>query len=337
MESAADDGVVFGPVIARSLILHTAAKWRWSYYIGIMMSVISLVLYQLSYHPPTYKQLHMQGKTKRQQLAELDYGGMFLFTSGMVLFLIGLSWGGTTYAWDSSQVLCALIIGIAALVAFVLYETFIVKHTALIPMRLFTNIGYVAIVACATIGAMVYYSLNDLWPTIISTVYSTDVMTIGWHSSAVGGGILCGQVLSGFAISYIPKVKFQTIIAACLSFAFVTALASISEESNASFIAFGVLGCIAIGFVDNVTFPGVTLVIEPQDIGLASGVLGSIRAAGGAIAQALYISILNNKIDDYIPAYVGPAAVAAGLPESELQMLFDNSVAGNFTAMPEGM
>jgi hypothetical protein len=160
-------------------------------------------------------------------------------------------------------------------------------------------------------------------------------MTIGWQSSAVGGGVLCGQVLSGFAISYVPKVKYQTIFAACVSFAFVTALASISKNNNASFIAFGVVGCVAIGFVDNITFPGVTLVIEPQDIGLASGVLGSIRAAGGAVAQALYVSILNNKKDDYTTQYVGPAAVAARLPASELPELFRDMKIGNFTAMPD--
>jgi MFS family permease len=112
---------VFGPIIARSFILHTSAGWRWSYYLGIILSVIAIVLYQFMYHPPTYTQLHVQGKTKRQQMAELDYGGIFLFTAGMVLFLIGLSWGGTVYPWKSAQVLCTLLIGIATLVALGFY------------------------------------------------------------------------------------------------------------------------------------------------------------------------------------------------------------------------
>jgi Fungal trichothecene efflux pump (TRI12) len=79
------------------------------------------VLYQFLYHPPTYNQLHVQGKTKRQQMAELDYGGIFLFTAGMVLFLIGLSWGGTVYPWKSAQVLCTLLIGIATLIGLGFY------------------------------------------------------------------------------------------------------------------------------------------------------------------------------------------------------------------------
>ena len=54
-------------------------------------------------------------------MAELDYGGIFLFTAGMVLFLIGLSWGGTVYPWKSARVLCTLLIGIACLVGLGFY------------------------------------------------------------------------------------------------------------------------------------------------------------------------------------------------------------------------
>lgn len=82
---------IFGPTIARLFIENTSSRWRWSYYLGDIFSVLSLVLYYYLYHPPTYDQLHVNGKTKRQQLRELDYVGMFLFIAGCVLFLVGLS------------------------------------------------------------------------------------------------------------------------------------------------------------------------------------------------------------------------------------------------------
>lgn len=61
-----------------------------------------------------------------------------------------------------------------------------------------------------------------------------------------------------------------------------------------------------------------TLLIEPQDFGLTTGVLGSLRALGGAIAQSLYVSILSNELKKNIPKYVAEAAMAAGLPQSSL-------------------
>ncbi|KAF2396251.1 trichothecene efflux pump [Trichodelitschia bisporula] len=324
---------VFGPAIARAFILHTGQGWRWSFYLGIITSVASLALYQFCYHPPSYNQLHVHGKTKMQMFKELDFVGIFLFIAGTVLFLIGMSWGGTTYPWKSAHVVSMIVVGGVTLIAFGLYEQYVFKGQALMPPRLFKNIGYVAIVVIASIGAMIYYSLTVLAPTMIGAIWTTDVMEIGLQCSFVGGGILLGQILAGFGISYIPLVKWQTILASTLAFVFFTALASISESGHASFMALATLGCIAIGYVDNISFPGVTLVLGPEDIGLGTGVLGSIRALAGAVAQALYSSVLNNKLNTYMPQYVAPAATGAGLPESSLPALFAGITAGNFSGV----
>jgi hypothetical protein len=202
------------------------------------------------------------------------------------------------------------------------------------PTRLFRKVGYVAVVAAATIGAMVYYSLTVLWPSVIGSLYTTDVVQIGLQSSVVGGGILLGQLMGGFALSYIPKVKIQVIVLTCMVFAFATALVCIDANSHATTIALGTLACICTGYVDNITFPAVTLLWEPQDIGLATGVLGSIRALGGAVAQAVYVTILTNKVTEYLPEEVTPAAIKAGLPSSSLTQLYAGITAGSFTSVP---
>lgn len=199
---------------------------------------------------------------------------------------------------------------------------------------MFRKVGFVAIIAIATIASMVYYSMTVLWPTIISSVYTTDSLEIGWQSSVVGGGVLLGQCLAGFAISYVPKVKFQCIIAAALVLTFFTALSTLSSERHANTIAFGVLGCTAVGYLENISFPGVTLLWEPQDIGLATGVLGSIRGLGGAVAQALYSSVFSNQLAKFLPKYVTPAATAAGLPQESLPALFAGITAGDFSTVP---
>ncbi|CAM1501738.1 Fc.00g037220.m01.CDS01 [Cosmosporella sp. VM-42] len=324
---------VFGPIIARTLIENTGPGWRWSYYIGIILSTITLVLYQFLYHPPTFKQLHV-GKTKLQQTKELDWIGIFLYIAGCVLFLIGLSWGGTKYSWQSAEVLCTLIIGIFTIVGFFVYEGFFCHVQPLMPPRVFKNIGYVAIVVIATVASMIYYSLTILWPTIIQTIYTTDVLKIGWQSSVVGGGVLLGQAISGIAISYVPKLKYQCIAAAITVLTFVTAMSSLSQNRWANTIAFGTIACTAVGYIENVAMPGVTLLWEPQDIGLATGVLGSIRALGGAVAQALYVSVLNNELTKNIPKFVTPAATESGLPADSLPSLFAGITAGSFTDVP---
>ncbi|KAL2851411.1 fungal trichothecene efflux pump [Aspergillus pseudodeflectus] len=323
---------VFGPVIARLLIQNTEQGWRWSYYIGLILAVIATGLYHFLYHPPKYAQLHVGGQTKWQMFKELDFVGIFLFVAGCVLFLIGLSWGGTTYPWVSAPTLCTILLGLVTIAAFILYEGFICKTRPFMPPRLFKHAGFVAIVVNAAVASMVYYSFTVLWPTIISSIYTTDSIQVGLQSSVVGGGILLGQIMGGMALGFLPGVKYQCIIASCLAISFITPLSALGPDTWEMTIALGVLGCIAVGYIENITFPGVTLVVEPQDIGLATGVLGSLRALGGAIAQAVYVSVLDNELQKNIPAYVGPAATSAGLPESSLAALLSALSASSGTS-----
>jgi len=213
-------------------------------------------------------------------------------------------------------------------------EAYLFKGQALMPTRMFRNIEFVAIIVVAAIAAMVYYSLTILWPQILGDVYGLSVSEIGIQSSVVGGGVLLGQAVGGIAISYLPKVKWQVIFLSCAAVGCIAGLACINAGNHATTIALGVLGCFFIGWIDNITFPGVTLLWEAQDIGAATGILGSLRALGGAIAQALYVTIFSNKLTKYLPEYIAPAAIQAGLPESSLPSLFAGLSTGNFTAVP---
>lgn len=199
---------------------------------------------------------------------------------------------------------------------------------------MFRNIGFVAIIAIATVGAMVYFSLTVLWPTIIGTIYTADLMQIGWQSTVVGGSMLFGQTMAGFCLSYVPKVKWQCVFVSTTALAFAASLTTISPDRWAATIALGTLLIVSVGFIENISLPGVTLVWEAQDIGLANGVLGSIRSLGGAVATALYTSVLASELHKNLPKYVVPAAVAAGLPESSVESLFAAITAGNFSNVP---
>lgn len=65
--------------------------------------------------------LHVNGKSKLAMLRTLDWLGIFLFTSGLTVFLIGLNWGGSVYPWKSGHTLGALFAGFLTLVLFCLW------------------------------------------------------------------------------------------------------------------------------------------------------------------------------------------------------------------------
>lgn len=57
----------------------------------------------------------------------------------------------------------------------------------------------------------------------------------------IGGGILLGETFGGFAITYLPKVKWQVIILSIMATAFLGGQAGMAADAHATFIALGVM------------------------------------------------------------------------------------------------
>jgi MFS family permease len=234
----------------------------------------------------------------------------------------------------SAHTLCTLIFGIVTLIGFGFWEAYSGHEFPLMPMRLFKNIKYDAITACASIAAMVYYSMTVVWPTLIGALFTTNVKEVGWLSCAVGGGLLFGQIAAGLGIRFLPRMKIQMTVAAVIMIAFVASLADVNENSRTRTVVCLLVGVAAAGYIENLTLSSMAYVFEPEDIGLVAGAMGSIRTASSSIATSIYVSILTNQLGKYLPQYVVPAATGAGLPVASMTDLFAGITAGSFVDVP---
>lgn len=130
---------VFGPAVSYALISHTTAGWRWIYYLLIISNTVATVCWVIFYHPPTF--IMITRKSRTQMLKDVDWAGFVTFTGGLLLFLMGLSWGGTVYDWRSAHVLSTLVVGAVMLIAFALWECFMTLKEPIIPLTLFKQKG----------------------------------------------------------------------------------------------------------------------------------------------------------------------------------------------------
>ncbi|KAF2814997.1 fungal trichothecene efflux pump [Mytilinidion resinicola] len=323
----------FGPKIARAFIQNPSLGWRWTYYLNLITTGLAAVLLFFFYHPPTFEMLH-EHKSKLSQAKELDYLGMFLWISGLTLFLMGLSWGGGLFPWKSAAVISTMVIGVILLISFGFWEAFGGSKYPLMPMKMFRNRGFISLVTCATVASMFYYSAVLLWPQQVSTMYTSDVNYAGWLSCTVSAATALGQVCAGGMIRYFGNARYWTIISACGMVSFVSALASLTPSTKSMGIAFTILGPFFVGFIELAALSMAPLFCHAEDIGLSSGMLASIRAAGGSIAVAVYSTILTNRLSETIPSMVGGAAVAAGLPSSEVPAVLAAVSTGNLAEVP---
>lgn len=129
-----------GPLVAYAFIGRTEIGWRGAYIYMTCFHAAALVLLFFVYHPPTFETKHKgDGKTRLQLLAELDYFGLFLFSAGCILFLLGVNYGGRQHPWVSGYVLAPMIIGVLCLVCLGFWEVYGNSKHPLMPPRLFKN------------------------------------------------------------------------------------------------------------------------------------------------------------------------------------------------------
>lgn len=199
------------PAIGNFLVLNTAAGWRWCYYLMMIIDGMAGLAYFFFYHPPTFQMKHGR-KSRMEVVKNFDFIGTFLFTSGMVVFLLGISWGGSVYSWKSGGPIASMILGFLTLVAFCLWEIYAPLKEPLVPMHLFKNTGWVISVLLLSIGASVYYGFSIVWPQMATVLYADgDATYAGWMACAVPGGITLGQIVGGALAKVIGKTRYQII------------------------------------------------------------------------------------------------------------------------------
>jgi hypothetical protein len=133
-----------GPAIAYSFVVNTGS-WRGCYYLLIAMNILATSCWFFFYFPPTFE-MKNHGKTKMQMLKHFDFVGLFLFTGSILIFLMGLSWGGGLFPWSSAHVIATIVIGAVTMISFILWEIYAKLEEPLLPVRILRHGRWVAII-----------------------------------------------------------------------------------------------------------------------------------------------------------------------------------------------
>lgn len=127
---------------------------------------------------------------------------------------MGLNWGGSVYPWSSAHVIATIVVGVVALVLFVLWESFAKLKEPLVPMHLFRNRPWNAATIVSGLGASIYYAFAIVWPQMVVVLYSDEgsPMSGPWLSSLVGLCIVLGEIVGGFCAKWIGHLKYQCFV-----------------------------------------------------------------------------------------------------------------------------
>lgn len=330
------------PIISYSFIqYHPSVGWRGVYWVLLGLNALALLCWTLFYFPPSFtkKHRHDEHNSKSYWIKHFDYVGTFLFAAGLVIFLMGLSWGGVVYPWESAATISAIVVGFALLVVFALWEIYAPLKEPLVPVHIFKNLEWTVSVLLMSLGASIYYGFAIVWPSQCATLYNTgDMIYLGGISSIIGLAVITGQIVGGSVAERIGHTRIQVMVVFTLAAVFLgsTAVSQPDNFNTAAGLVF--MGLFFTGWNETVCIANSTICVKnQQEIGIAGGLAGSIRSGICGVIVAIYTTILTNRLGQTIPAEVPPALVDAGLPPSsvgDFLTALTSGVTGAMQAVP---
>ncbi|KAI5363193.1 putative major facilitator transporter Str1/Tri12, major facilitator superfamily [Septoria linicola] len=308
----------FMPFAPSSLYGQLIAEHDWRYIFALLgtWSFISFVVLQIFYKPPPRPATI--GATKWELLKRIDYIGSALSILGVVLFLIGINWGGADYPWNSPQVICMLVFGVVTLVIFGLYEKFFAKYP-MFPGRLIQSKRHFFSVSilCFTSGVN-YVPLTVFWTIMTYTVYGASFKDAGVWLLPLGFCIAGGAIVAAILITVFKRHIQYVLIFFCVMQVVGISCMSLYDPNNIATVwAPMIIGLIGVGAVllpSQVVFS----VISPDDlIGTSVALSLIIRMIGQVIGKSMFYNIFREQVKAKATMTIGLPAVLAGFVTPE--------------------
>ncbi|KAJ9623525.1 hypothetical protein H2203_005787 [Taxawa tesnikishii (nom. ined.)] len=285
--------IPFCPSVLWGQLIASHTSWR---YVGLICGVwafIGFAMTAIFYFPPP--RVNSQGLSRKETLSQIDYVGGLLSVSGMLLFMMGLQWGGYQYPWSSAHVLAPLILGVILIVSFFLWETYGAKPRILALTLVITFIS----------GAN-FFSILMFWPTQAFNMYGHDPVGVGIRGLPVGFAILTGACVVLWLISALRgHIRTLLIISSVLMTAGCGAL-SIARVDNLHQL-WGILIVAGLG-IGGIVVPAsiITTIICPDDlIATVAALTLAIRVIGGSIGYTVYYNVFISKFVPAATYYIG--------------------------------
>ncbi|KAF0321815.1 MFS drug transporter [Colletotrichum asianum] len=299
-----------GPVIGGALASQSRDSWRWIFRLNMPLTLLCTVC--VIFFMPLRK---VEGDWK-MKLKAVDFVGSGLALAGTSVLMLGLTWGGGEYPWNSAHVIATIVVGFVVCVAFVMWQWKGAKFP-LVPLHIFKS----KIVN----GACITMAING-WNFVVQVYYIPAFYQLAYNYSATKAGAMLLPVtltqtlfstLSGLVVHKIGRYR-ECILLGWVMWAVGVGLMSTLDENSSVGKQVGYSLLIGAG-VGNTLQPALIAIqagVSRRDMAVVTSFRNFIRNLGSTIGLAISGTLINNILS---------ASIAGlGLADDEARRLLAN-------------
>jgi EmrB/QacA subfamily drug resistance transporter len=275
-----------------SMAGYEIAGWRWVFYVNLPLG--ALALFMIIYRMPALR---------KGGGGNIDYLGAVLVVLTAASLLLGLTLGGTHYAWDSPNILGLFGVSIVALAIFIWIEGH--APQPILPLHLFSIPTFRLATLGSFIMSMAFLGVVMFMPLYMQVVQGVSAMQSGVALLPLMLTLIVSSIGSGRIVARTGKYKGLMISGGVLLAAGVWSLTGIGADSTQADLTWR-LALTGLGLGPAQTL--FNLVIQnaapANHIGVATSMSQFSRGIGSTVGVAIFGTLLTHALSDELPKHV---------------------------------
>src|SRR5215213_3294715 len=272
-------------------------SWRWLFYMNLPLGVAALVFIVAYLHLPHVPRRH-----------KLDCVGFVALPLALVAVLLATTWGGTTYPWDSWQIVSLYAVGVLVLIGFLINQYYAAEPV--LPLRLWKNSVFTLSNISNMAIAMTMFGAIFFIPVYAQGVIGLNVTNSGAVLIPLTASMIVVSILVGRLITRTGRYKgfmLAGLLVMAGGYFLLTRLGYGSTQTDLT------LDMIVVGLGLGAVLQTYTLVVQNatsrEDLGVATSTTQLSRSLGATLGTAIFGTIMTNGMKTEIPKHLPPRAL----------------------------
>jgi MFS family permease len=299
-------GLVIGGLLA-------PVEWHLVFLVSVPFGILGTIV--------AYRKLEDHGV---RTPAKIDWLGNITFAAGLILVLVGITYGllpygGKSMGWTNPEVLAEIFGGIAVLLAFCVIETRVSQpmfRLSLFRIRAFTAGNVASFLASLSRGGLMFMLiiwLQGIWLPLHGYSFSQTPLWAGIYMIPLTIGLLVAAPVSGMLADRYGARPFATggLVLAAATFIALTMLPV--DFSYAAFAGLIFLNSMGMGMFIAPNQTGIMNSLPASQRGAGAGMAGTFNASAQVLSIGIFFTLMILGLASTLPSSLSHGLLAQGV------------------------